>query len=187
MLYILATGLEVLQKYAGADAKKPKLNKLNSLEWKNTKKKVRGAVEEVAKELVQLYALRQQKEGYEFSKDTVWQSEFEEQFPYDETDDQLRAIEDTKHDMESRKIMDRLICGDVGYGKTEIAIRAAFKAVADSKQVVFLVPTTILAQQHYNNFVQRMMDFPVSIEMMFRLRTPKEQIGRASGRERVSR
>ena len=175
VLYILATGLEVLQKYAGAEAKKPKLNKLNSLEWKKTKTKVRGAVETVAKELVELYALRQQKEGYQFSEDTVWQREFEEQFPYEETSDQLRAIEDTKRDMESKKIMDRLICGDVGYGKTEIAIRAAFKAVMDGKQVVFLVPTTILAQQHYNNFVQRMMDFPVSVEMMSRFRTSKQQ------------
>ncbi|MDO5294373.1 MAG: transcription-repair coupling factor [bacterium] len=175
VLYILATGLEVLQKYAGADAKKPKLNKLNSLEWKKTKTKVKGAVQEVAKELVQLYALRQQKEGYQFTEDTVWQREFEEQFPYEETSDQLRAIEDTKRDMESMKIMDRLVCGDVGYGKTEIAIRAAFKAVMDGKQVVFLVPTTILAQQHYNNFVQRMMEFPVTVEMMSRFRTPKQQ------------
>lgn len=175
VLYILATGLEVLQKYAGSEAKAPKLNKLNSLEWKNTKKKVKGAVKEIAKELVQLYALRQEQQGYQFSEDTIWQKEFEEMFPYEETSDQLRAIEETKHDMESKKIMDRLICGDVGYGKTEIAIRAAFKAVADGKQVVFLVPTTILAQQHYNNFVQRMMDFPFSIEMMSRFRTAKEQ------------
>ena len=175
VLYILATGLEVLQKYAGADAKPPKLNKLNSLEWKNTKKKVKTAVKEIAKELVELYALRQSKQGYTFSLDTVWQREFEEMFPYEETGDQLRAIEDTKRDMESSKIMDRLICGDVGYGKTEIAIRAAFKAVSDGKQVVYLVPTTILAQQHYNTFVQRMMDFPVSIDMLSRFRTPAQQ------------
>ncbi len=174
VLYILATGLEVLQKYAGADAKAPKLNKLNSLEWKNTKKKVKTAVEAVAKDLVELYAMRQQKAGYQYGPDTVWQREFEEMFPYEETDDQLQAIEDTKKDMESSKIMDRLICGDVGYGKTEIAIRAAFKAVSDGKQVVFLVPTTILAQQHYNTFVQRMMDFPVSVDMMSRFRTAKE-------------
>ncbi len=174
VLYILATGLEVLQKYAGADAKAPKLNKLNSLEWKNTKKKVKTAVEAVAKDLVELYAVRQQKSGYRFGEDTVWQREFEEMFPYEETDDQLQAIDDTKRDMESGKIMDRLICGDVGYGKTEIAIRAAFKAVSDGKQVVFLVPTTILAQQHYNTFVQRMKDFPVSIDMMSRFRTAKE-------------
>jgi transcription-repair coupling factor (superfamily II helicase) len=175
VLYILATGLDVIQKYAGADAKKPKLNKLNSPEWKNTKTRVKGAVKEIAKELVELYALRQAKEGYQYGPDTVWQKEFEEMFPYEETDDQLRAIEATKRDMESKKIMDRLVCGDVGYGKTEIAIRAAFKAVSDGKQVVFLVPTTILAQQHYNTFVQRMMDFPISIDMLSRFRTPAQQ------------
>ena len=175
VLYILATGLEVLQKYASADAKKPKLNKLNSIEWKNTKTKVKGAVKEIAKELVELYAERQSRKGYQFSPDTVWQKEFEEMFPYDETDDQLNAIEAAKRDMESTRIMDRLICGDVGYGKTEIAIRAAFKAVSDGKQVVFLVPTTILAQQHYNTFSQRMMDFPIGVELLCRFRTAAEQ------------
>nr|WP_123608058.1 transcription-repair coupling factor [Mobilisporobacter senegalensis] len=175
VLYILATGLDVIQKYASADAKKPKLNKLNSIEWKNTKAKVKTAVKDVAKELVQLYAIRQAKEGYQFGKDTVWQKEFEEMFPYEETEDQLMAIESTKRDMESKKIMDRLICGDVGYGKTEIAIRAAFKAVSDGKQVVFLVPTTILAQQHYNTFIQRMMDFPISIDILSRFRTTAQQ------------
>lgn len=174
VLYILATGLEVIQKYSGAQGKKPKLNKLGSPEWKKTKARVRGAVKDIAKELVELYAIRQAKEGYQFQSDTVWQKEFEEMFPYEETDDQLRAIEDTKRDMESKKIMDRLICGDVGYGKTEIAIRAAFKAVADGKQVVVLVPTTILAQQHYNTFSQRMMEFPVSIDMLSRFKTPAE-------------
>lgn len=175
VLYILATGLDVIQKYAGADAKKPKLNKLNSPEWKNTKTRVKSAVKEIAKEFVELYAKRQAQQGYEFGPDTVWQNEFEEMFPYEETYDQLRAIEDTKKDMESKKIMDRLICGDVGYGKTEIAIRAAFKAVSDGKQVVYLVPTTILAQQHYNTFVQRMMDFPISIDMLSRFKTPAKQ------------
>lgn len=175
VLYILATGLDVIQKYAGADAKKPKLNKLNSLEWKNTKTKVRGAVKEIAKELVDLYAMRQAKVGYQFGEDTIWQKEFEEMFPYEETEDQLTAIEATKRDMESKKVMDRLICGDVGYGKTEIAIRAAFKAVSEGKQVVILVPTTILAQQHYNTFTQRMMDFPMSVDMLSRFKTPSEQ------------
>lgn len=175
VLYILATGLEVIQKYAGSDAKKPKLNKLNSIEWKNTKAKVRGAVKEIAKELVELYAIRQAKEGYQYAEDTVWQREFEEMFPHEETDDQMNAIEATKRDMESKKIMDRLICGDVGYGKTEIAIRAAFKAVSDGKQVVVLVPTTILAQQHYNTFVQRMMDFPISVDMLSRFKSSTEQ------------
>ena len=174
-LYILATGLDVIQKYASADAKKPKLNKLGTKEWERTKTKVRSAVNEVAKDLVELYAVRQQSEGYQFGKDTVWQREFEEMFPFEETEDQLAAIADTKADMESKKIMDRLICGDVGYGKTEIAIRAAFKAVQEGKQVVYLVPTTILAQQHYNTFVQRMKDFPIRIDLMSRFRTPTEQ------------
>ena len=174
-LYILATGLDLIQKYASADAKKPKLNKLGSKEWSKTKSKVRGAVNEVAKELVELYAIRQKKQGFSFGEDTVWQQEFEEMFVYEETQDQLTAIADTKADMESTRIMDRLICGDVGYGKTEIAIRAAFKAVQDGKQVAFLVPTTILAQQHYNNFVQRMKEFPVRIDLMSRFRTPTQQ------------
>ena len=174
-LYILATGLDVIQKYASADAaKKPKLNKLGGKEWEHTKTKVRSAVSAVAKDLVELYAVRQQSEGYAFGKDTVWQQEFEEMFPFEETEDQLSAIADTKADMESHRIMDRLICGDVGYGKTEIAIRAAFKAVQEGKQVVYLVPTTILAQQHYNTFVQRMKDFPVNIALMSRFRTSSE-------------
>lgn len=175
VLYVLATGVDVIQKYSGSEGRKPKLNKLNSIEWKNTKAKVRSAVKDVAKDLVELYAQRQQKLGFQFSSDTVWQKEFEEAFPYEETDDQLNAIEATKKDMESNRIMDRLVCGDVGYGKTEIAIRAAFKAVADGKQVVVLVPTTILAQQHYNTLVQRMMDFPVSIDVLSRFRTAAEQ------------
>lgn len=174
-LYILATQLDAIQKYAGSDAKKPKLNKLGTQEWHKTKTKVRGAVQEIAKDLVQLYATRQEKQGYQYGKDTVWQREFEEMFPYEETEDQLAAIEDVKHDMESSKIMDRLICGDVGYGKTEIAIRAAFKVVQEGKQVVYLVPTTILAQQHYNTFCQRMKDFPIRIDLMSRFRTPSQQ------------
>ncbi|TCL61048.1 transcription-repair coupling factor [Kineothrix alysoides] len=174
-LYILATGLDVIQKYASADAKRPKLNKLGTQEWSRTKSKVKGAVNEVAKDLVELYAVRQQKEGFIYGKDTVWQQEFEEMFPYEETEDQMTAIAATKKDMESTKIMDRLICGDVGYGKTEIAIRAAFKAVQEGKQVVYLVPTTILAQQHYNTFVQRMKDFPVRVDLLSRFRTSTEQ------------
>lgn len=177
-LYVLATQLDVIQKYAGADAKPPKLNKLGSQDWTKTKARVHGAVADIAKDLVNLYAVRQMKEGYRFSADTQWQKEFEEMFPYEETDDQLNAIEATKMDMESSKIMDRLICGDVGYGKTEVAIRAAFKAVQDGKQVVYLCPTTILAGQHYDTFVQRMKDFPVKIELLSRFRTQK-QIKRA--------
>ena len=175
-LYILATGLDVIQKYGSADTgRKPKLNKLGTQEWSRTKSKVKGAVSEVAKDLVELYAVRQEREGFVYGKDTVWQQEFEEMFPYEETEDQLAAIIETKADMESAKIMDRLICGDVGYGKTEIAIRAAFKAVQEGKQVVYLVPTTILAQQHYNTFVQRMKDFPVRIDLLSRFRTTAEQ------------
>lgn len=174
-LYVLATGLDVIQKYAASDAKAPKLNKLGTKEWERTKTKVRSAVDEVAGELVALYAARSQAKGYQYGPDTVWQKEFEEMFPYDETEDQLMAIADTKKDMESDRIMDRLICGDVGYGKTEIAIRAAFKAVQEGKQVVYLAPTTILAGQHYNTFVQRMKDFPVRIELLSRFRTAAEQ------------
>ncbi len=174
-LYLPATRLEGIQKYAGADAKAPKLNKLGGSEWTKTKTKVRGAVREIAKDLVELYAARQRSEGYQYGPDTVWQKEFEEMFPFEETEDQLEAIEATKRDMESRRIMDRLICGDVGYGKTEIALRAAFKAIQEGKQVVYLVPTTILAQQHYNTFVQRMKDFPVRVDMLSRFRTAGEQ------------
>lgn len=173
-LYILATQLDLIQKYAGADAKKPKLNKLGTQEWTKTKTRVRSAVREIARDLVELYAVRQQKEGFCFGPDTVWQKEFEEMFPYEETEDQIQAIEATKEDMQSHKIMDRLICGDVGYGKTEVALRAAFKAVQEGKQVVYLVPTTILAQQHYATFTQRMKDFPVRVDMMCRFRTPGE-------------
>ena len=173
-LYLPATRLDGIQKYAGSDAKAPKLNKLGGEQWKKTKARVKGAVKEIAKDLVELYAARQETNGFQYSEDTVWQREFEELFPYDETDDQLDAIEATKKDMESRKIMDRLICGDVGYGKTEIALRAAFKALQDGKQVVYLVPTTILAQQHYNTFVQRMKDFPVRVDLLSRFRTPSQ-------------
>ena len=174
-LYILATQLDTLQKYAGADAKRPKLNRLGGQEWHKTKSKVKGAVKNIARDLVELYAARQETDGYAYEPDTVWQKEFEEMFPYEETEDQLQAIEDTKRDMESHKIMDRLICGDVGYGKTEIAIRAAFKAIQEGKQVAYLVPTTILAQQHYNTFAQRMKDFPVRVDLLCRFRSSTEQ------------
>lgn len=174
-LYIPATQLDMIQKYASADAKKPKLNRLGTQEWTKTKTRVRGAVREIAKDLVQLYAARQEKQGYVYGEDTVWQKEFEEMFPFDETEDQMLAIDAVKRDMQSRKIMDRLICGDVGFGKTEVAIRAAFKAVQEDKQVVYLVPTTILAQQHYNTFLQRMKDFPVRVDLMCRFRTAAQQ------------
>lgn len=175
-LYILATQLDAIQKYGSADADKiPRLNTLGGQDWKRTRSRVKGAVQEVAKDLVELYAARQSEKGYVYGADTIWQKEFEELFPYEETEDQQRAIQDTKKDMESDRIMDRLICGDVGYGKTEVAIRAAFKAVQESRQVVYLVPTTILAQQHYNTFIQRMKEFPVRIDLLCRFRTPGEQ------------
>ena len=174
-LYILATQLDMIQKYAGKDARKPKLNKLGGQEWTRTKNRVRGAVKQIAGDLVKLYAQREQQNGYAFGEDTVWQREFEELFPFDETEDQILAIEATKTDMQSHKIMDRLICGDVGYGKTEVAIRAAFKAVQDSKQVAYLAPTTILAQQIYDTFSQRMKDFPVNVDLMCRFRSAAEQ------------
>ncbi len=175
-LYVPVTQLENIQKYAGADTEKPpKLHDLGGKEWKKTRGKVQKAVEEVAKDLVELYAVRQKESGFPYGPDTVWQKEFEEMFPFEETQDQLEAIEATKRDMESTKIMDRLICGDVGFGKTEIAIRAAFKAIQEGKQVAYLVPTTILAQQHYTNFVERMKDYPVVVGLLCRFRTPKQQ------------
>ncbi len=174
-LFIPAGQMDSLQKYIGADGIRIKLNKLGGKEWSKTKAKVRKSVEILAEDLVKLYAKRQAAKGYVYSPDNVWQREFEESFPYNETDDQLNAIDEVKHDMETGRVMDRLVCGDVGYGKTEVAIRAAFKAVQDSKQVAYLVPTTILAQQHYNTFTQRMKDFPVKIELLSRFRTKKQQ------------
>ncbi len=175
VLYVLATELDMVQKYASSDIdKKPKINRLGSKEWEKTKSRARESAEGIARDLVELYARRQAVPGFIYSPDTVWQKEFEETFPFEETEDQLEAIRDTKADMESGKVMDRLICGDVGFGKTEIAIRAAFKAVQEGKQVAVLVPTTILAQQHYATFTQRMKDFPVSIGLLSRFRTTKE-------------
>ena len=175
-LYVPVTQMSQVQRYAAADAENvPRLNRLGGAEWKRTRTRAKKAVREIAEELVKLYSARMRQPGYRFGPDTVWQREFEEQFPYEETDDQTAAIEATKADMESSRIMDRLICGDVGYGKTEIAIRAAFKAVQDGKQVAFLAPTTILAQQHYNTFVQRMKEYPVNIRLMSRFRTAKDQ------------
>ena len=175
--YLPATRLEVIQKYSsgGEEAKKPKLNKLGGTEWGKTRSSVKKAVAEIAKELVALYAERLNGRGYQYGPDTVWQREFEELFEYQETDDQLKAIADVKRDMESGKIMDRLICGDVGYGKTEVALRAAFKVVQEGRQVIYLVPTTILAQQHYNTFTQRMKGYPVRIDMLSRFRSSSQQ------------
>ena len=180
-LYLPATKLELVQKFSGAEGKKPKLNKLNGTEWQRTRQRVSRSVKDIAKELVELYARRSQAAGFRYGPDTVWQREFEELFQHEETDDQLRAVEAVKADMESGRIMDRLICGDVGFGKTEIAVRAAFKAVQEGRQVVYLVPTTILAQQHYNTFCARMQKFPVNIEMMSRFRTAAENRKTAEG------
>ncbi len=174
-LYVLATHLDMIQKFADKDAKQVKVHKLGGQDWHKTKTKVRGAVKELAMDLVQLYAARQSQNGYACGEDTVWQKEFEDMFPYEETQDQLDAIAAAKQDMESTKIMDRLICGDVGFGKTEVAIRAAFKMVQEGKQCAVLVPTTILAQQHYNTFLQRMKDYPVNIGLLSRFRTRAEQ------------
>lgn len=174
-LYIPTNQLDLIQKYIGSEGKAPKVNKLGGSEWAKTKSRVKESLRELAAELIKLYAQRQSSNGFVFSKDTVWQRQFEELFPYDETDDQLKCIDEIKKDMESDKLMDRLLCGDVGYGKTEVAIRAVFKAVMDGKQVAYLVPTTILAQQQYENFKKRMSDFPVTVDVISRFRTPTEQ------------
>ncbi len=174
-LYVSATQLDTIQKYSGSDGKTPKLNRLGGQEWKRTRSRVKESVQIIAQDLVNLYAIRQNSEGYQYGADTVWQREFEEMFPYEETEDQLAAIADIKSDMESPRIMDRLLCGDVGFGKTEVALRAAFKAVQENKQVVYLVPTTILAQQHYNNFIERLQNFPVNVELLCRFRTAAQQ------------
>ena len=173
-LFIPVEQLSMIGKYANKDAAKPKLNKLGGDRWEKTRTTVRNHVEYIADELVELYAARSAKKGHIYPPDTVWQTEFEELFPYEETPDQMKAIEETKNDMESDKIMDRLICGDVGFGKTEVAIRAAFKAVQDNRQVAYLVPTTILAQQHFETFCERMKNYPVNIRMLSRFCTPKE-------------
>ncbi|WP_236006096.1 transcription-repair coupling factor [Paradesulfitobacterium ferrireducens] len=175
-LYVPLDQLYLLQKYLGADADDvPKLYKLGGNEWHKVKSKARSAVKEMAIDLVKLYAQREASRGYAFSPDNVWQKEFEEKFPYEETPDQLQCIQEVKEDMMRTRPMDRLLCGDVGYGKTEVALRAAFKAVTDSKQVAILVPTTILAQQHFNTFRERFAGYPVVIEMLSRFRSPKEQ------------
>ncbi len=174
-LFVPVNQMDMIQKYIGSGGAAPRLNKLGGQEWVKAKLKARKAVKIMAEDLVALYAKRASAEGFQYEPDTVWQQEFEESFPFEETDDQLNAIEDVKKDMESKKVMDRLVCGDVGYGKTEVAIRAAFKAVQDGKQVAYLVPTTILAQQHYNTFVQRMHDYAVDVELLSRFRTAKQQ------------
>ena len=174
-LYVPVDQLDLVQKYIGSEGNSPKINKLGGAEWQKAKAKARKSINEIAQDLVKLYAARATLKGHSFGKDTEWQRQFEDEFPYEETPDQLASLEEIKSDMESDKPMDRLLCGDVGYGKTEVAIRAAFKAVMDGKQVAFLVPTTILADQHYNNFIKRFSDFPIKIDMISRFRTPKQQ------------
>jgi transcription-repair coupling factor (superfamily II helicase) len=174
-LYIPTSQMDLIQKYIGAEGRAPRLNKLGGGDWAKTKKKVKESLRELAGELIKLYAQRQALKGFAFSEDTVWQKQFEEMFPYDETGDQLKCIEEIKRNMESARPMDRLLCGDVGFGKTEVAIRAIFKAAMDGKQIAYLVPTTVLAQQHYLNFKERMKDFPVTVEMISRFRTVAEQ------------
>ncbi len=174
-LYVPVDQVGLIQKYLGGEGEAPRLSRLGGAEWARAKGRVREAVREMAGDLLALYASRETTIGHRFGKDTVWQKQFEESFPYEETPDQLRAIEEIKADMEQPKPMDRLLCGDVGYGKTEVALRAAFKAVNDSKQVAILAPTTILAQQHYNTCLERMAGYPIKIEVLSRFRTPAEQ------------
>ncbi len=175
LLYVPVNQLDFLYKYVGGESRQMRLNKLGGTDWAKTKAKVRASCEELARSLVALYAARQGQSGFAFSPDTPWQRQFEDSFPYEETEDQLTCIDEVKRDMESPRPMDRLLCGDVGYGKTEVAIRAAFKAVNDGKQVAYLVPTTLLAQQQYTNFKERMKDFPIKVEMLSRFRTPTQQ------------
>ncbi len=175
VLYVPTNQLDSIRKYIGGDSIQPKINKLGSREWTETKARVKKNLREVARELIELYAKREKSKGFAFSKDTPWQQEFEAKFPYQETEDQLRCIEEVKKDMELAKPMDRLLCGDVGYGKTEVAIRAAFKAVMDQKQVAYLAPTTVLADQQYKEFKERMKDYPIKVELLNRFRTEKQQ------------
>ncbi|WP_340002659.1 transcription-repair coupling factor [Oceanobacillus sp. FSL K6-0127] len=174
-LFVPIEQIDLVQKFVGSEGKEPKVYKLGGTEWTKVKRKVQSSVEDIADDLIKLYAEREAKKGFAFSEDTEMQREFEASFPYQETDDQLRCIEEIKQDMERQQPMDRLLCGDVGYGKTEVAIRAAFKAVADGKQVALLVPTTILAQQHFETIRERFQDYPINIGLLSRFRTRKQQ------------
>ncbi|MBI5124313.1 MAG: transcription-repair coupling factor [Candidatus Omnitrophica bacterium] len=180
-LYVPYADLNKVQKYVGFERRPPKLYKLGSKLWKSVKDRVRSGVNAVALELLELQAKRSAAKGFKYSTDTQWQEEFEKEFPYKETPDQTRSTIELKRDMESTKPMDRLLCGDVGYGKTEVALRAAFKAVMDNKQVAVLVPTTILAEQHYNTFSTRIKKYPVRVEMLSRFKTAQEQDGIVKG------
>lgn len=175
VLYVPTNQLDSIRKYIGGDSLNPPINKLGSKDWTNTKARVKKNLREVARDLIELYAKREKAKGFSFTPDTPWQRQFEDNFPYQETDDQLRCIQEVKKDMEMPRPMDRLLCGDVGYGKTEVAIRAAFKAVMDQKQVAYLVPTTVLAQQQYEEFRDRMKDFPIRVEILNRFKSAKYQ------------
>ncbi|MBO1299044.1 MULTISPECIES: transcription-repair coupling factor [unclassified Enterococcus] len=174
-LFIPVTQLNLIQKYVASESKTPRINKLGGSEWTKTKRKISSKIEDIADDLIQLYAVREAEKGYAYGPDDSYQKEFENAFPYSETDDQLRSAAEIKRDMEKEKPMDRLLVGDVGYGKTEVALRAAFKAVKESKQVAFLVPTTILAQQHYETMLERFEGFPVNVGLLSRFRTKKQQ------------
>jgi len=174
-VYVPVTHIDMVQKYVASEGAVPKVDKIGGSTWNRKKARVRKAIEEMTRELVELYAARMARDGHAFSADTPWQTEFEDAFEYEETPDQARAIVDTKRDMESREPMDRLICGDVGFGKTEVALRAAFKAVMDGKQAAVLVPTTVLAQQHYQTFSERLADYPVRVEVLSRFRSAAQQ------------
>ena len=172
-IYIPTDQMDLLQRYIGSDESEPKLNKIGGTEWHKAKAKAKGAVEIMARELMELYAIREQLTGHSFPEDNKWQREFEDAFPYEETGDQLKCVEEIKEDMESGRVMDRLLCGDVGFGKTEVALRAIFKCVTAGKQAAILVPTTILAQQHFNTCLKRFSTYPVNIGQLSRFRSEK--------------
>ena len=174
-LFVPVHQADRLTRYVGSDNRTPTLSRLGSNEWRTVKANVKEAVQEIAEDLLELYAKRAFIQGHAFTKDSAWQQELEASFPYIETEDQNRVLAEVKRDMEAPRPMDRLICGDVGYGKTEVALRAAFKSVMDGKQVAILVPTTVLAQQHFNTFNQRLAAFPVNVEMLSRFRSPQNQ------------
>ena len=173
-IYIPVTAIDTVQKYAAGEGSMPKIDRLGGASWQRTKAKVKKKLKDMTEELIKLYAEREARGGYAYPQDTPWQNEFEDAFEYDETPDQERAIIDVKADMESPRPMDRLVCGDVGFGKTEVALRAGFKCAVDGRQVAILVPTTVLAEQHYNNFMERVADYPIKVEMLSRFRSPKE-------------
>ncbi|HHV16842.1 MAG TPA: transcription-repair coupling factor [Gelria sp.] len=174
-LYLPVEKLDLLYKYTTSEEKPPRLSKLGGSEWERTRKKVTESIREMAEDLLRLYATREASKGYAFSPDTPWQQEFESSFPYEETPDQLKCIKEVKRDLESKQPMDRLICGDVGYGKTEVAMRAVFKAIMDGKQAAILVPTTVLAEQHYQTFTERFQEYPCTIDVLSRFRSSSQQ------------